>query len=131
MYSFRTIARLRRAQLSIRHGRRNYDRNIAGLGIGRAPRYFAFDFERISDRSFVVCKIEALEVVVSSTAVLHALSQYSNAVLDREKIDEGELHEAARIYSNRLKRKENALILSHGSFVDPKIDWTDSNYKAK
>jgi hypothetical protein len=30
---------------------------------------------------------------------------------------------------NWLKRKENALVLSLGSFVGPKIDWTDSNYK--
>jgi hypothetical protein len=30
-------------------------------------------------------------------AVLHALSQYSNAVPDRGKIDEGELHQEARI----------------------------------
>jgi hypothetical protein len=37
--------------------------------------------------------------VASSTAVLHTLSQYGNAVLDREKIDEGELHEVARIVS--------------------------------
>jgi hypothetical protein len=89
----------RRAQLSIRHGRRNYDRNIAGLGMGSAPGYFAFDLQRISDRLFGVSKIEALEAVESSTAVLHALRQYSNAVLDRRKIDEGELHEEARIVS--------------------------------
>jgi hypothetical protein len=37
--------------------------------------------------------------VASSTAVLHALSQYSNAVLDREKIDDNELHEVAGIVS--------------------------------
>jgi hypothetical protein len=32
-------------------------------------------------------------MVVCSNAVLHALSQYSDAVLDRGKIDVGELHE--------------------------------------
>ena len=63
----------RRAQLSMRHGRRNYDRNIAGMG--RAPRYFAFDLECISDRLFGVSKIEALEAVESSTAVPHGLSR--------------------------------------------------------
>jgi hypothetical protein len=32
-----------RARLSIRHGDRNYDRSIAGLGTGKAQRYLAFD----------------------------------------------------------------------------------------
>jgi hypothetical protein len=27
-----------------------------------------------------------------------------------------------------LKRKENALVLWHGTFVGPKIGWTDLNY---
>jgi hypothetical protein len=64
-----------------------------------------------------------------STAVLHALGQYSNAVLDWEKIDEAGLNEVAQNCFNQLKRKENALVLSHGSFVGLKIDWTDWNYK--
>ena len=38
--------------------------------------------------------------VVRSNAVLHALSQYSNAVLDRGEINEGGLHEEARIGSS-------------------------------
>jgi hypothetical protein len=38
--------------------------------------------------------------MTSSTAVLHALSQYSNAVPDRAKIDEGELREVAGIVSS-------------------------------
>jgi hypothetical protein len=59
--------------------------------------------------------------VASSTAVLHALSRYSNAVLDREKIDEGELHESCQNHFNQLIRKENALVLLHGSFVGPQI----------
>jgi hypothetical protein len=79
--------------------RRSYDRSIAGLGASRAPRYFAFDFERISDRLFGASKIEALEAVESSSAVLHALGPYSNAVLARGKIDVGELDEQVRIGS--------------------------------
>jgi hypothetical protein len=69
--------------------------------------------------------------VASSTAVLHALSQYSNAVLDREKLDEGELHESCQSHFNQLKIKENALVLLHASFVGPTIGWSDSNYKDK
>jgi hypothetical protein len=42
----------RRAQLSMRYGDRNYDRSIAGLGIGEAQRYFAFDFDQLSSRVF-------------------------------------------------------------------------------
>jgi hypothetical protein len=38
----------RRAQLSIRRDRRNYDRSMAGLGTSKAQRYFAFDFDRLS-----------------------------------------------------------------------------------
>jgi hypothetical protein len=68
--------------------------------------------------------------MASSTVVLHAFSQYSNAVLDREKIDEGELRESCQNCFSRLKIKENALVLSHGSFVGQKIYWADSNYKA-
>ena len=93
------VVAIRRAQLSIRHGRRNYDRNIAGLGTGRAPRYFAFGLEGTSDRLFGVSKIEALEAVESSSAVLHTVIQYGNAVLDLARIDEGELHEKVRIAS--------------------------------
>lgn len=44
----RTIARPRRAQLSIRRDRRNYDPSIAGLGTDRAQRYFVSDFDRLS-----------------------------------------------------------------------------------
>ncbi len=90
---------IRHAQLSIRHGRRNYDRNIAGLGMGRAPRYFVFGLEGTSHRLFGVSKIETLEAVESSSAVLHAVTQYGNAVLDLGRIDEGELLEKVRIAS--------------------------------
>jgi hypothetical protein len=31
---------------------------------------------------------------------------------------------------NQLKIKENALVLSHGPFAGPKIDWTDWGYKS-
>jgi hypothetical protein len=90
----------RRAQLSIRHADRNYDRCIAGLGTGKAQRYFASDFDRLSSCLFNADGAHCGRTVVGGgTAVLHAVSQYSNAVLDREKIDEGELHEADIIVS--------------------------------
>jgi hypothetical protein len=50
----------RRAQLSIRHGDRNYDRSIAGLGTGKAQRYFASDFDRLSSRLFKANGIAAV-----------------------------------------------------------------------
>jgi len=46
-----------------------------------------------------VSKIEALEAVESSSAVLHTVIQYSNAVLDLRRIDKRQLHEEARIAS--------------------------------
>ena len=70
-------------------------------------------------------------MAASSAAVLHAFSQYCIAVLDRTKFDEGELHESYQNHFNQLKIKENALVLSHASFVGPTIGWTDSNYKDK
>jgi hypothetical protein len=73
--------------------------------------------------------VEAVDAGVQQ-AVLRALSLYSNAVLARGKIDLGERHEEAGIVQ-AVERKENTLVLSLGSFVDPKIDWADSNYKAK
>jgi hypothetical protein len=51
----------RRAQLSIRHGDRNYDRSIAGLGTGKAQRYFASDFDRLSSRLFDAGGLAAVE----------------------------------------------------------------------
>jgi len=42
----------RRAQLFIRHGARNHDRSIAGLGTGGVQGYFASDFDRLSSRLF-------------------------------------------------------------------------------
>ena len=48
---------------------------------------------------FGVSMIEALEAVESSSAVLLVVIQYSNAVPDPGKIDEGELHEKPRIAS--------------------------------
>jgi hypothetical protein len=42
---------------------------------------------------------KAQRCFASSTAVLHALSQYGHAVLDRGEINEGGPHEEARIVS--------------------------------
>jgi hypothetical protein len=83
-------------------GRRTYDRSIAGLGTGKAQRYFASDFDRFSNRLFDARHIGAVEVVSrqrEAQAVRHALSQCSNAVLDRGRIDEGKLREEARTVS--------------------------------
>jgi hypothetical protein len=51
----------RRAQLSIRRGDRNYDRSIAGLGTGKAQRYFASDIDRLSSRLFDAGGLAAVE----------------------------------------------------------------------
>jgi hypothetical protein len=67
--------------------------------MGRAPRYFVFGLEGTSHRLFGVSKIETLEALESSSAVLHAVTQYGNAVLDLRRIEEGELHEKVRIAS--------------------------------
>jgi hypothetical protein len=72
---------------------------MAGLGIARTPRYFVFGPEGTSDRLFGVSKREALKAVESSSAVLHAVTRYSNAVLDLGIVDEGESHEKVRIVS--------------------------------
>jgi hypothetical protein len=56
----------RRAQLSIRHGRRNYDRSIAGLGTGKTQRYVASDFDQLSDHLFDPREIAAVEAVTGS-----------------------------------------------------------------
>jgi hypothetical protein len=61
--SLRRIARPRRAQLSVRHDRRNHDRSIAGLGTDKAQRYFAPDFDRLSDRLLDAGEIAVVEVV--------------------------------------------------------------------
>jgi hypothetical protein len=125
----------RRAQLSIRYGDRNDDRSIGGLGACSTQT------DRCGESS------EAF-----SAAVLHAFSQYSIAVLDREKLDE----ESCQNCFNQLKRKENAVVLSHGTFVGkksigptqaikqnennmlearfsvaPMMDWTGTSQKAK
>src|SRR6266702_8475309 len=44
----------------------------------------------------------------SSTAVLHAFSQYSIAVLDREKMGEGELHEVPELFQPVEKKGKRA-----------------------
>ena len=119
----------RRVQLSIRCSHRIYDRSIARLGSGKAQRYFAFDFDQLSNRSFDASGFEAIEVVAAnaqprSTAYARPVQQCSTGS------NEGELHESCQNCFNQLKIKKNALVLSHGSFVGPKIDWTDLNYKS-
>jgi hypothetical protein len=87
----------RRMQVLILGDRRNYDPSIAGLGTGKAQRYFASDFDRLSDRLFDTSEIAVVEVVDASVQRrgTAALNQYGNAVLDRVKISANELHEEA------------------------------------
>jgi hypothetical protein len=82
-------------QLFIRHGDRDYDRSIAGLGAGKAQRYFAYDFDRLSSRLFDADRIAVMSRMWRLAP--HALSQYSNIALDREKIDETNYMKVARI----------------------------------
>ena len=84
-------SRARRAQLSIRHGDRNYDRDIAGLGAG----YFASDFDWLSSRLFDANGIAA--VSRWRLAPRHCRRLASTAM--QYWTDEGELHEVARITS--------------------------------
>jgi hypothetical protein len=87
----------------MRYGHRIYDRSIASLGTGKAQRYFASDFDRLSDRVFDASEIAAVEVGVSHRSVQQRgtarSARYSNAVLDRAKIGEAELHGEACIGS--------------------------------
>jgi hypothetical protein len=53
----------------MRYGPRIYDRSDAGLGTGKARRYFASDFDRLSDRVFDASEIAAVEVGVSHDSV--------------------------------------------------------------
>ena len=46
------IASPRRTQVLLLCYHRNYDRSIAGLGTGKTQRYFASDFDRLSNRLF-------------------------------------------------------------------------------
>jgi hypothetical protein len=59
---------------------------MAGLGTGKAQRYFASDFDRLSNRLFDASEVAVVGVadLARGSAVLHALGQYSNAVLARE-----------------------------------------------
>jgi hypothetical protein len=56
---------IRRMQVRLLCDRRNYDRSVAGLGAGKAQRYFASDFDRLSDRLLDASGIEVIEVVMS------------------------------------------------------------------
>jgi hypothetical protein len=85
---------------------------------------------RLSDHLLDACQIAAVGVVACSTAVLHALNQYCNAVLGtEEKSTKASYIQKPELF-NQLKRKENALGLRVGSFVGPEIGWTGSNEKA-
>ena len=85
--------------------RRNYDRTIAGLGTGKAQRYFASDLDRLSSRLFDANGIEAVEVAVRvshgsvqqrGTARAQPVQQCSTG---SNKISKGELHQEAGIDS--------------------------------
>jgi hypothetical protein len=91
-----TIARPRRAQLSIRRDRRNYDLSIAGLGTHEAQRYFASDL--IGFRLYDATEIAVVEVVAGS-AQRRGGCRDGNAVLDRGRIEEGEILEETEIAS--------------------------------
>ena len=53
----------RRMQVLLLGDRRNYDPSIAGLGTGKAQRYFASDFDRLSHRLFDADEVAVVEVV--------------------------------------------------------------------
>jgi hypothetical protein len=55
----------RRALVFILGDRRTYDQSVAGLGTGKAQRYFASDIDRFSNRLFDAREIEAVEVVAN------------------------------------------------------------------
>jgi hypothetical protein len=112
----------RRAQLSIRHGGRNYERSVAGLGTDKAERYFASDFEW--NRLFGASKIDAVEVVMN-----RAQQRGTARVRPVQQCSTGSKAKSAQTITQRsqncfnwLKRKENALVLSPGSLIGPKID---------
>jgi hypothetical protein len=71
---------------------------MAAPGTPKVQRYFASDFDRL--QSLVLARSQRLKSVACSTAVLHALSQYRNAVPDGREIDEGAIHEEAKIASS-------------------------------
>jgi hypothetical protein len=118
----------RRAQLSIRHGDRNYDRSVVDVDTGKAQRYFASDFDRLSSRLFDANGIAAvsrkwrLAPRYCTRSANTALQYWTERRRITQKLPD---------CFNQLKRNENVLVLSRGLFVGPKIDWTDLNYKAK
>src|SRR2546423_14352262 len=62
----------RRAQVFFLCDRRGYDRSIAGLGAGRAQRYFAPDVDRSNRLAGWLARIEAI-VRARSSVGLHDL----------------------------------------------------------
>jgi len=79
--------------------------------MGKAQRYFAFDLERPSDRLFDASGIETIEVVIGGvqhrgTAPAQPVQQCSTGSKKSAKASE---HHEAKLASNCLKRKENAL----------------------
>ena len=122
-----------RAQLSIRHGRRNYDRRIAGIGTSKARRYFASDFDRLSNRLFDASEIAAVEVVTGSvrqrdTARVQPTQQCNTG---RRRNRRRRITCGSQNCFNWLKRNENALVLSFQSFVDPEIGCANPCCKVK
>ena len=98
----------------MRYGHRIYDRSIAGLGTGKAQRYFASDFDRLSDRVFDASEIAVVEVEVAvsparvqqrGTARAQPVQQCSTGSSERRpsRITWRNLY-----WFNPLKRKKNA-----------------------
>jgi hypothetical protein len=94
----------------MRHGRRNYDRNFAGLGMGRAQRYFVFGFEGTSDRLFDARK-GAFSTQYCTRSSSTAM-QYWTTRANYMKLPK---------CFNQLKRNEKELVLSHGYFSAQKL----------
>jgi hypothetical protein len=78
----------RRAQVFLLCDRRRYDRSIAGLGAGRAQRYFAPELDRSNRLTGWLVRIEAVVIKKGVTPDLAAggtarLDSYFNAVPGR------------------------------------------------
>jgi hypothetical protein len=100
-------------QVLILGDRRNFDPSIAGLGTGKAQRYFASDFDRLSDCLFDTSEIAVVEVADASvqqrgTACAQPVRQCSTgSSRDQPK----RITSRNQKWFNQLKRKENALAL--------------------
>jgi hypothetical protein len=78
------------------------------LACARRRAILFLGLEGTSDRLFGVSKIEALEAVESSIAVLHAVIQYGNAVLDLGRIGERELQKKPELRQLVEKKGKHA-----------------------